>query len=434
MEAGSIWNGGTISIPRASPQKRELEYASSQLTAIEINGTYYGSQKPESFRKWHDETPKSFIFTVKGPRFATNRRVLAESGGSIEKFFASGVTELKEKLGPVNWQFMATKKFDAGDFEAFLKLLPKKVDGLAIRHAVEVRHDSFKDKEFVELCRKHGVGIVFGADSEFPLIADVTADFIYARIMGTQAKEKLGYPPAILENMGAARERLGERRIPESLHAAGPSRPQKEARCLPVRDQRRQGTQSRRRPGDHRRALATTVPCAQGGDGQRPELRRASARKNGSAAMQLIGMLDSPYVRRVAVSLKVLGLPFELDQVSVFRQFDKFSSINPVVKAPSFVTDDGVVLMDSSLILEHIAHLAPRSLMPADRAAHEIALRQMGLALAGCEKTVSILYERSQRPAEKQHQPWLDRVLGQFCRLMARWNGKPRPTGSPAKN
>jgi uncharacterized protein YecE (DUF72 family) len=185
--------------PEGLPQKRELEYASAQLTAIEINGTYYGSQKPESFRKWYGETPKGFVFAVKGPRFATNRRVLAESGGSIEKFFASGVTELKEKLGPVNWQFMATKKFDAGDFEAFLKLLPKKVDGLLIRHAVEVRHDSFKDKEFVALCRKHGVAIVFGADSEFPLIADVTADFVYARIMGTEAKEKLGYPPATLK-------------------------------------------------------------------------------------------------------------------------------------------------------------------------------------------------------------------------------------------
>jgi len=130
--------------------------------------------------------------------------------------------------------------------------------------------------------------------------------------------------------------------------------------------------------------------------------------------MQLIGMLDSPYVRRVAVSLKVLGLPFDLDQVSVFRHFDKFQSINPVVKAPSFVTDDGVVLMDSNLILEHIAHLAPRSLMPADRAMHEIALRQIGLALAACEKTVSIIYERNLRPEEKQHQPWLDRVRGQL--------------------
>ena len=185
--------------PENLPQKRELEYASTHLTAIEINGTYYGSQKPESFRRWHAETPKGFVFTVKGPRYATNRRVLAEAGGSIEKFFASGVTELKEKLGAVNWQFMATKKFDTVDFEAFLKLLPKKVNGLAIRHAVEVRHDSFKDKAFVALCRKYGVAIIFGADSEFPLIADITADFIYARIMGTQAKEKLGYPLATLK-------------------------------------------------------------------------------------------------------------------------------------------------------------------------------------------------------------------------------------------
>jgi glutathione S-transferase len=130
--------------------------------------------------------------------------------------------------------------------------------------------------------------------------------------------------------------------------------------------------------------------------------------------MQLIGMLDSPYVRRVAVSLKVLGLAFDLDQVSVFRHFEKFSAINPVVKAPSFITDDGVVLMDSTLILEHVARLAPRSLMPADRASHEVALRQIGLALAACEKTVSIIYERNQRPPEKYHQPWMDRVLGQL--------------------
>jgi uncharacterized protein YecE (DUF72 family) len=189
--------------PEGLPQKRELEYASTHLTAIEINGTYYGSQKPESFRRWRDETPKGFVFTVKGPRFATNRRVLAESGGSIEKFFASGVSELKEKLGAVNWQFMATKKFDAGDFEAFLKLLPRQVDGLAIRHAVEVRHDSFKDAGFVALCRKYGVAVITGADSDFPVIADVTADFVYVRIMGTQAKEELGYPKAVLKKWAA---------------------------------------------------------------------------------------------------------------------------------------------------------------------------------------------------------------------------------------
>lgn len=130
--------------------------------------------------------------------------------------------------------------------------------------------------------------------------------------------------------------------------------------------------------------------------------------------MQLIGMLDSPYVRRVAVSLKVLGIRFDLDQVSVFRDFEKFSAINPVVKAPTLITDDGVVLMESSLILEHVAEIAPRRLMPPDRAGHEKALRQIGLALAACEKSVSIVYECNLRPAEKQHRPWLDRVGGQL--------------------
>jgi uncharacterized protein YecE (DUF72 family) len=213
--------------PKGLSQKRELEYASSRLTGIEINGTYYGSQKPASFRKWHDETPEGFVFALKGPRFATNRRVLAEAGESINRFFDSGVTELKDKLGPVNWQFMATKKFDPADFEAFLKLLPGKVDGHAIRHAVEVRHDSFKDKAFVDLCRKHDVAIVFGADSEFPLIADVTADFIYARIMGTVAKEKLGYPPAILKTWAERAKDWEKGASPKASMLLAPTAPKK---------------------------------------------------------------------------------------------------------------------------------------------------------------------------------------------------------------
>jgi uncharacterized protein YecE (DUF72 family) len=221
----SDWRGTFY--PQGLSQKRELEYASSRLTSIEINGTYYGSQKPESFRKWHDETPKDFVFTLKGPRFATNRRVLAEAGDSIERFFASGVTELKDKLGPVNWQFMATKKFDPADFEAFLKLLPRKVNGLAIRHAVEVRHESFKDKGFVELCRKHDVGIVFAADSAFPLIADVTTDFIYARIMGTQAKEKSGYPAAILKTWAERARDWEKGASPKASMLVAPPAPKK---------------------------------------------------------------------------------------------------------------------------------------------------------------------------------------------------------------
>jgi uncharacterized protein YecE (DUF72 family) len=212
--------------PAKLPQKRELEYASTQLTAIEVNGTYYGSQKPESFRRWRDETPAGFVFTVKGPRFATNRRVLAEAGESIGKFFDSGVTELKNKLGAVNWQFMATKKFDATDFEAFLTLLPKKVDGLAIRHAVEVRHDSFKDAAFIQMCRDHGVAVIFSADGDFPTIADVTADFVYVRIMGTQAKEKLGYSKAMIAKW-AQRAQGWEKGESPNLTLVGPAAPKK---------------------------------------------------------------------------------------------------------------------------------------------------------------------------------------------------------------
>jgi glutathione S-transferase len=130
--------------------------------------------------------------------------------------------------------------------------------------------------------------------------------------------------------------------------------------------------------------------------------------------MRLIGMLDSPYVRRVAISLKLLDIPFTHESVSVFRHFDHFSSINPVVKAPTLVADDGTVLMESSLILEHIEHLASASLMPTGASAHTHALRLIGLALAACEKSVSIFYERNLRPAEKQHQPWVDRVSGQL--------------------
>jgi glutathione S-transferase len=131
--------------------------------------------------------------------------------------------------------------------------------------------------------------------------------------------------------------------------------------------------------------------------------------------MKLIGMLDSPYVRRVAVSMKLMGLPFGHESISVFRTYDAFKAINPVVKAPSLLCDDGTVLMDSTLILDYLESIAPqeRRLMPAEVEARKEALRLIGLAMAGCEKGVSLLYERDKRPAEKQHQPWLDRVTEQ---------------------
>ena len=191
------WRG--VFYPQDLTQKRELEYASRQLSTIEINGTFYGSQKPATFVKWHDETPDDFVFSLKAPRFATNRRVLAEAGDSIDRFLASGVLELKNKLGPINWQLAPTKQFDADDIEAFLNLLPHKVDGREIRHALEVRHESFRDETFVALARKHGVAIVMAGDSKYPQIADVTAKFVYARIMGTSEQFAQGYDDKTLD-------------------------------------------------------------------------------------------------------------------------------------------------------------------------------------------------------------------------------------------
>lgn len=216
--------------PDKLPQKRELEYAAQQLTSIEINGTYYGSQKPESFARWHDETPDGFVFALKGSRFTTNRRVLAEAGESIERFMTSGVLELKDKLGPISWQFMPTKKFDAADFEAFLRLLPKSMEGRKIRHAVEVRHESFRVPEFVDMAREHGVAIVMAGDSDFPQIADVTAPFVYARIMGTEEKEKLGYGKKALDAWAARAQEWAAGKLPSGLDMVGAKKADGKAR------------------------------------------------------------------------------------------------------------------------------------------------------------------------------------------------------------
>ena len=215
------WRGAFY--PKGLPHSRELEYASRKLTSIEIDSTYYGSKTPETFARWRDETPDDFVFAVKGPRFATNRRVLGEAGASVERFFKTGVTELKGKLGPVNWQFATTKRFDPDDFGAFLKLLPSSVDGLAIRHAVEVRNESFRTAEFVELARAHGVAVVVAGDSAFPLIADLTAPFVYARVMGTTETEKLGYSGEALDVWAKRAQAWAKGGAPPDLAAVGAS-------------------------------------------------------------------------------------------------------------------------------------------------------------------------------------------------------------------
>ena len=216
------WRG--VFYPDGLAQKRELEYAASKLSGIEINGTYYGSQKPESFRKWRDETPDGFKFAVKGTRYATNRRNLAESRESVERFLNSGVTGLGDKLGPINWQFMATKKFDAEDFENFFKLLPDRLNGVALRHAVEVRHDSFRDPAFIALAKRYNIAVITAADSDFPQIADQTADYAYLRLMGTTEGHDRGYSEADLDAWAKRIRALSEGHVPDDLACVNDAR------------------------------------------------------------------------------------------------------------------------------------------------------------------------------------------------------------------
>jgi uncharacterized protein YecE (DUF72 family) len=165
------------------------------------------------------------VFAVKGPRFTTNRRVLSEAGASIERFFTSGLMQLRNKLGPINWQFMQTKKFDPEDFAGFLKLLPKSVEGKAIRHAVEVRHDSFRTPDFAALARDHGVAIVIAGDSNYFQIADLTAPFVYARIMGTTEAEPCGYADKALDRWAHRAQQWASGDLAEGLETIGPSQP-----------------------------------------------------------------------------------------------------------------------------------------------------------------------------------------------------------------
>ena len=186
------WRG--VFYPAGLPHKRELEYASARLSSIEINGTYYSAFKPESWAKWRDETPEGFVFSVKASRYCTHRKVLSGAGESISRFIGQGMSALGDRLGPINWQFMATKKFDPEDFEGFLKWLPREVDGVPLRHAVEVRNESFKSEQFYDMARRYRVAVVFADDDTFPAIEAASADFHYLRLMRTKEDIATGYP------------------------------------------------------------------------------------------------------------------------------------------------------------------------------------------------------------------------------------------------
>ncbi len=207
--------------PKTLTQKRELEYMGETMSGVEVNGTFYGSQKPESFCKWHDEVPADFIFTLKGTRYATNKKVLGDAGDSVNRFLSSGITELKDKLGPINWQLAATKKFDPDDFAAFLKLLPATQDGQKLKHAVEARHESFANADAVDLARDNGVALIAGCDADYQVIADPTADFVYLRLQGsTEAPEK-GYSDADLDRWADRLVTYAKGGVPDDLPLRG---------------------------------------------------------------------------------------------------------------------------------------------------------------------------------------------------------------------
>lgn len=191
------WRG--VFYPDKLPQAKELEYASQKLGVIEINATFYGRQKPKSWENWEKVAPDGFQFAIKGSRYCVSRSKLAESADSIANFFGQGFGVLGPKLGPILWQFAPFKRFDRDDIAAFIDLLPEKLDGITLRHAIEPRHESFDDSAFFDLCRARNVAVVFEDSDDYPLIDADTADFRYARLQKMSEDVLTGYEESALD-------------------------------------------------------------------------------------------------------------------------------------------------------------------------------------------------------------------------------------------
>jgi uncharacterized protein YecE (DUF72 family) len=220
--------------PPDVPKKRELEYASRQVTMIEINATFYRLQKPSTFAGWRDRTPDDFVFAVKAPRYATIRQTLAEAGPAIERFVESGLAELGPKLGPLLWQFAPTKRYERDEIEAFLALLPKEIGRHRARHVIEPRHETFRSAAFVDQLRRHAIAAVFADSDEYPSIPDVTADFVYARLMRSQASIETGYAPSDLDGFAKMASAWSRGEEPEDVERIAPTPPEVQPRDVYV--------------------------------------------------------------------------------------------------------------------------------------------------------------------------------------------------------
>jgi uncharacterized protein YecE (DUF72 family) len=202
--------------PAGLVQRRELEYASRKLSAIEINGTYYGAQRPSTYAKWAAETPEGFVFSLKAPMRIMQSRVLANAGAQVEDFLG-GIASLGDRLGPVVWQFDIGRKLEREDFTAFLDLLPEEIDGRRLRHVLDVRDSSFVDARFITLMRERNLGTVFTDSRDYPSFADLTSDFVYARLMRSRSEIDTGYTPEELSHWAQRARSWARGHHPEDL-------------------------------------------------------------------------------------------------------------------------------------------------------------------------------------------------------------------------
>jgi uncharacterized protein YecE (DUF72 family) len=246
------WRG--VFYPAKLRQKDELAYASAQFRTIEINGTFYGTQNPASFLKWFEATPEDFVFSVKAPRFITHVRRLRELKAPIANFLASGVLRLGRKFGPILWQFPPSLKFDENLFSDFFALLPHDTDEAvvlakghesrlkkaawvetdakrALRHAVEIRHESFRNDAFIKLLRHHNIALVCADTVEWPRLMDVTSDFIYCRLHGSEKLYASGYDSAALDDWQQRIQSWANGGEPQDAErVSGPAKPRKSGR------------------------------------------------------------------------------------------------------------------------------------------------------------------------------------------------------------